>query len=73
MYKGGSVADFFGGFSVTRRLAMLRRRVTENPPKKSATERPLIHVCRFVSNLGTLTALQYILLMIAIKNSIKKM
>ena len=46
MYNGGSVADFCGGFSGTRRLAMLRRRVPENPPQKSATERPIIHVCK---------------------------
>ena len=46
MYNGSSVADFCGGFSGTRRLTMLRRRVPENPPQKSATEPPIINVCK---------------------------
>ena len=44
--RGRSVADFFGGFSVTRRRSIASRRVTENPPKKSATEPPL-YMCVF--------------------------
>ena len=41
MYNGGSVAHFCGGFSGTRRLAMLRRRAPENPPKNVPQNAPL--------------------------------
>ena len=46
MYNGSSVADFCGGFSGTRRRSIVSRRVPENPPQKSATERPIINVCK---------------------------
>ena len=43
---GGSVANFFEGVFIARRLAMLRRRSIKNPLKKFATERPPIYVCK---------------------------
>ena len=44
--NGGSVADFLRGFFFSRRLAMLRRREKNPPLTKSATERPIVPVCK---------------------------
>ena len=44
--NGGSLADFVRGIPLPRRLDMLRRRATKTPLTKSATERPIVPVCK---------------------------